>query len=250
VTQTLDIFDCNARIGTRAAPPPCHISAVPDLLAEMDRIGIRQALVCHTWAEEWHPIDGNARLLRDLAGQDRLFPCFVGLPEATGEIDPRELAAMARAMHGAVRIFPLAHEFRLTPWNMGSLLEALQEQGVPLLVTLTQTDYRDIQPTLEAFPGLPLVLLTTYYRQDRYLYALWERHDNLYVDLSGYLGFRAVEAVTRRFGVERIVFGSDLPMTDAGSALAMLTYAEISDDEKALLAGGTMRRLLGLGGVS
>ncbi len=244
----LDIFDCNVRIGTRSAPGPVSIYTVDELLVEMERVGINEALACHIWSEEWHPIDGNATLLEEIDGHARLYPCFAGLPAATGEMDPQGLAAMARERHGAVRIFPALQQFRLTRWNMGSLLEALQEKGVPLLVELTQTDWRDLEPTLEAFPDLPIILLNVFYRQDRYLYALWEQHDNLYVDLSTYVGFWQLETAARCFGSERIVFGSNMPTLDPASPLALLTYAELSDEEKGKVAGGTMRRLLGLGG--
>jgi predicted TIM-barrel fold metal-dependent hydrolase len=66
----------------------------------------------------------------------------------------------------------------------------------------------------------------------------------LYVEISGYQGYQAIEAVVGRFGPERLLFGTNIPTFSPGGAIAAVTYADISDDAKSLIAGGNLRRLL------
>jgi predicted TIM-barrel fold metal-dependent hydrolase len=47
-----------------------------------------------------------------------------------------------------------------------------------------------------------------------------------------------------RFGAERILFGSRLPLYTPGAPLAVLLTARVPDSAKRAIAGGNLRRLL------
>ena len=244
----MEFFDCNVRLGRVSAPPPVPVPySCEELLDELDRAGIGAALVYHSWAEEWHPTKGNERLLQELAGREGLYPCFVALPPASEDtLPPTELVALVAEKHGAVRVYPQKHEFRLTPWCCGELLEALASAAVPLLVELLQTSWDDLHLVLSTYPTLPVILLEAGYRTQRYMYALWEQHPNLYLEANSYKPFWGIEDVCARYGAERLVFGTRLPVNAIGGAVAQLTYSPLSEREKALISGGNLRRLLGL----
>jgi len=248
VTPTaLDFFDCNARIGRPTVYREGQITTTDELLAEMDYAGIRRALVYHTLAAEWSPNDGNDMLRQELAGQNRLYPCFVALPPATGEMpDPDGFARMVREAHGAVRLFPQDHTFSLLDWCAGPLLEALAAHSVPVLVHIGQTSWGELSAVLSAHPDLPLILLGTYYRVDRCLYPLWERHDNLFVESTTYQTFRGIESVCARFGASRLVFGTNVPELETGGAMTPILYADIPQEDRAAIASGNLMRLLGI----
>lgn len=55
-----------------------------------------------------------------------------------------------------------------------------------------------------------------------------------------------VRALIRKRGAERIVFGSDWPMTDPATEIAAIDSLGLSDDETKLVLGGTMARMLRL----
>lgn len=248
MSATLEFFDCNARIGRPTLCREGEITTPEELLAEMDRAHIARALVHHVLAVQWSPADGNAILAEALAPYDRLLPCFVGLPPATRELPPPgEFAAQVRAAHGAVRLFPKENQFRFADWCLGPLLTELEALGVPVLIELGQTDWHDIAGVLAAHPRLHVILTGTYYRVDRYLYPLWERFENLHVELTTYQVFAGLEKVCKLFGPDRLIFGAELSRLEPGGAVAMITYANIPDDDKAAIAGGTLSRLLGLG---
>ena len=238
-------FDCNARIGTASQPHPAQFLDKAGLFAEWDRLGIGGGLVYHAWAQEWSPAEGNARLEADVAGETRLLPSFAALPGATRETaPPEEFAAHVRAQHGAVRLFPRTHSFELTPWCCGDLLGALEADQVPVQVDIAETSWSDVAGVLAAFPRLHVIVLGVSYRADRVMYPLWEKHETLHIESCTYQVHRGIEAVCERFGAERIVFGTGLPVRDGGGAIAQIAYAEVSDEAKAAMAGGTMRGLL------
>lgn len=55
-----------------------------------------------------------------------------------------------------------------------------------------------------------------------------------------------VEVVKSEVGIERMVYGSYSPLAYANAALAPIVHAHVSDDEKALIFGGNIRRILGV----
>jgi len=247
VNAEIEFFDCNARIGHPTVYREGQVTTKAELLAEMDHAGIDCALVYHSIAREWCPQEGNDALGRELGGEARLFPCFVGLPEATHELaGPDRFAEQVRELSGAVRLFPKEHNFSLSGWSTAGILGALQNRRVPVILDISQTSWDELSRLLGTYGDLPVILLDTYYRLDRYLYPLWETHDNLYLETTTYQVFRGIEAVCERFGPERLVFGTNLPDLETGGAVAQVLYAELDETAKAAIAGGTLKRLLGI----
>ncbi|MGC9317219.1 MAG: amidohydrolase family protein [Armatimonadota bacterium] len=245
-TASLRWIDCNARIGRWSSPQPEQFTEPAELMAAWDRVGIDGGLVYHSWAWEWSAERGNRRLLDEIDSQERLRPCFVVLPPATREMDPAvELAACIRHLHGAVRIFPKMHNWSVRDWCAGALFEALADQGVPVLVDIKEVDWDSIAAIVAGHPDMPVIVLNFYYRVDRWIYPLLERHDNFHIEANTYGVFRGIEGIVERFGPERLVFGTGLPELEAGGPMALISYAEISDEDRRLIAGGNLLRLLG-----
>ena len=239
-------FDCNVRIGRSSSPRPEHFFTTDELLREMDRAGIEAALVSHAWSVEWAPKAGNEALLAELSGQERLRPCCVALPPATRELPPpHDFARQVRDAGGAVRLFPKEHQYLLNDVTVGHLLDVLSSHQVTVLIDIGQTSWGELTSLLRRHPALNIIVLGGYYRIDRYLYPLLERFGNLYVESGTYGVHRGIEAICQRFGAERLVFGTDLPIHEVGGPIAMLTYAQISLEQKQLIAGDNLRKLLG-----
>lgn len=70
-------------------------------------------------------------------------------------------------------------------------------------------------------------------------------YPNIYLDTAssqsdmGYL-----EALVAGVGAERVVFGTDMPLIDPFFGYAKVTGADLSDDDKALILGGNILRLV------
>ncbi len=215
----------------------------------MDYVGINQALVYHTWAREYSPAKGNSRLIQEIAGQSQLTPCWVVMPHHTGEFPPpTQLISMLVAKGvKAVRIFPSSafHNWSLSEWSSKPLIGELAAWRVPLFASFNQVSWDNIYTLGKAFPSLPIVVTEVRYEELRHLYPLLEELPNLHIDLSWTIVQFGLEALVERFGAERFLFGSRMPIFSAGPALSYLQYAEIKDEDKQLIAGDNLRRLLG-----
>ena len=252
--RSLSLFDANCQLGPSELTVSDAPTSVARLAAEMDRCGIREALVYHSFAGAYNPLVGNANLVGEISGVHRLHGCWVVLPHYTDEMQPpnllvdRTLASGARA----VRMFPARHRFLLSGWSGNELLAKLSEHQLPLFLDYDRThwaenvvDYDSVFRICKDFPTLPLILVREGIGSARYLYPLLEKCDNLHIETSYYQAPGGVEDVSKKFGAKHLLFGTGLPTYEAGPAISMLLYSEISSGEKRMVAGDNLRRLLG-----
>jgi len=245
----MHLFDAYCALGPLSAPTfGQELPTADALLAAMHHAQIGEAVVYSPVAYEYDPATGNALLMEDIADHPNLHPCWVLLPPATRELPPPDdlLGQMRQQNVRAARLCPgpARNNFSLADWCSGPLLRALEAARVPLFLDLDDVIWEQVVGLLARHPHLPVVLTGVTYRVDRYLYPLWERHDSLYVELSGYQGLHAIEAVVERFGPERLLFGTHLPHFAPGAAITTLMYAAIPDDARTQIAHGTLRTLL------
>ncbi|MCD6336137.1 MAG: amidohydrolase family protein, partial [Candidatus Latescibacteria bacterium] len=239
-------FDCHCMIGRRTEHEPGEIWRVDQLLTDMAYFGIARTLVFHALAKEYAPSVGNERLLEEIEGRESLYGCWVALPPHTGEMEKPEafVQAMIRAGVGAVRVFPKLHAFSLDEWCCGPLWKELEARRVPVLIDKDQVEWSEVWKLCKAHPNLPVILTGVGYREDRNIYPLFEACDQLYVEISWYGVHLGIEAICRRFGAGRLLFGTRMPFFTPGTALTAVRYAQISSEEKRRIAGETLRRLL------
>ena len=69
--------------------------------------------------------------------------------------------------------------------------------------------------------------------------------DNLYLDISYFQLNRAIEVVAEKFGAERMIFGTGMPVFDPRLPITGLVFSQLNDKEKALVASGNLMRLIG-----
>lgn len=245
----LAYFDCNCCLGRVAYPFLNDISDAPGLIREMDTAGVEEALVFHTLARDSDPVSGNRMLLGDIAGMDRLFPVWVVLPHHTGEMPPPELLLSEIDENGvkAVRMYPTkdSQSFSLADWNSGMLLDALEEAGVPLMLDIEIVWWESVADILKNYPGLPLIVMDANYRHNRFTYPLFEKYENFYLELSRHFGAGIIEDIVERFGSGRLLFGTNMPQFTGTAAVSLLTYSDISREDKENIAGGNLRGLIG-----
>jgi len=232
-----NIFDANVRVGPSGVHGALALESAA-LLGEMDRFGIQRALVSHFTGEEYDAVEGNRALAHD--GHQRFVPAWAACPDAPAMED------LKRRDPRAVRLWfsGLRHNFSSAGWCAGELLEHLEQRQALVVASREEIDWAGLAELLGNFPRLNVLLLDTGYRSDRYLFPLLLRHLNLFFDSATYVAHRQLESFVERFGPERIVFGSRLPLYTPGAALAVLATARIPDAAKQAIAGGNLRRLL------
>ena len=249
----IGFFDANCQVGRHNQRHPGAPYALGDLLADMREQGIVRRLVHHAMAKEHSVAIGNTRLMAEIAPHGDLCPCWAVSTWVTGEMPrPRDLAAMLRASGvRAVRFFRHYYHVPMAEWSLEPLWSELEAHRIPLILDGGDhwADIRDLDTELvyqlcHAHPNLPVIYTEHRIRFNRQVYQLLEACPNLRLELSGYWHYRAVEDICQRFGVERLVFGTNWPYMDSSFAIAMVTYAQVSDAEKAAVAGGNLSSLL------
>ncbi|MGH9723967.1 MAG: hypothetical protein ACRD41_02770 [Candidatus Acidiferrales bacterium] len=233
-----DIFDANVYVGHSGTNGALALEA-PGLLHEMDRFGIKRALVSHFVSYDYDAVEGNRALDRD--AHQRFVPAWSASP------DPSSFADLKLRAPRAVRLWFGAshHNFSSALWCAGELLEYLQENRVLTVFSRQEIEWDAIATLLENFPRLNVLLLDIGYRSDRYLFPLIAKFQNLYFDSSTYLAHRQLEWYLQKFGPDRMVFGSRLPLYTPAAALVVLGTARVPDSCRLSVAGGNLRRLIG-----
>lgn len=246
----LNLIACDALVGLPRVPLPGGIRPdVPDLLAEMDRLGISRCVVRHRGGIQGGPDCGWHLSAEEFGGDDRLIPALPLTPDGR-EPDWDVSLAVDQALQRGARLAwadPVTWGFSLQPWCSGPLYRALIERCLPLLLEYGKTTPDELDLVLSAFPDLRLILLgAPRTGRNRRLYPLLERHPNLWLCLSNlYSVHRGFEDLLANFGPHRWVFGTNYPVSEGGASLAGLMYAELAPAEREAIAAGNLERLLG-----
>jgi len=246
MNDKLKFFDCNCSLGRRFAPSSEEFYNVNRLIEEMEYSGISRSLAYHSLAKEYNPDVGNECLLEEIKGIKEIEPCWVLLPSYTKEtLNPEEMIKkMLNNKVRAARTFPKEHNFSLEEWNIGDLFSVLNDHKIPLFLDLDQTRWKEIYNICSHYSQMPLILSNVDYRIDRYLYPLLGKFNNLYIEISHYSVFRGIETICKNFGASHLLFGTRLPIFEAGSALNMLNFAHISQIDKQLISYENLDKLL------
>jgi hypothetical protein len=186
-------------------------------------------------------------VLQALRGQSKdLFALWTRLPLFPSEPGPVPGSPETPKEVRAVRTFPKSHHFPLTDWCIGSLYEWLIDRRMPLFVWHTEPDWPSIYQTAKVYSKLSIVIETQVQKilyHTRPLFVLMRDCRNVPVELSNFVGQGFVEYAAREFDAHRLIFGSFLPVNDPLVAMGMILDAEIPEEQKALIAGGNLRRL-------
>jgi len=238
------IFDCNCSFGPDVKPAFRYARNPEELLAEMDFCGIDRALVYHAGQRSASPTVHNPRLLGQVADHGRLEGTWTILPPQTAEQPAAQPLLQDMTDRGirALRAFPDEHRYRLDGRTFGDLLDALAQRRIPLLVKLNASSLGEL---MSEFPRLTAVAVNQGpHSLERYLRPLVETYSNLHIETSCYMVEGLIEEFCERYGPRRLLFGSGFPDNCSGAALLRLAQAEIDPEQKKMIAGENLRRLL------
>ncbi len=244
----LSFLDCNLWIGRPRSSEFVTGFDLASLRQRIKRYQIRGGVVSHFAAKEYGPVWGNERLLEAIDGTD-LWAGIILVPEI---FDPKESGrtyladAISRGARLA-RVFPLSHNFGLSDWCSGALLQALAGNHVPLTIWHTEVSWDAIHSLCGSYPNLTVILEGTPQKilyHTRRFYPLLEQHPNLKLELHNFVNYLGIEDIVGRFGARCLVFGSYMPVYDPNAVMMQVTHARISDEDKALIAGQNLADLI------
>jgi predicted TIM-barrel fold metal-dependent hydrolase len=241
----MKLFDCNCSFGIPGIPVFNIASNSNQLLKVMDFCGINKALVYHASMRFDSPIIGNKRILNEIKGKtDRLIPTWAILPSQTGEQpEPIEfIKIMKKNEIKALWAFPNEHHYTLDKNTFGDLFNFLIKYKIPILV---KDNAVNIGNLLSSSPDLTVIATNQGpHNFDRYLRPMIEKFPNFYIEISYYIGAYAIEDFCKKYGTDRLLFGTAFPDNCKGGAVLQLINADISDSQKESIGYMNLNKLL------
>lgn len=226
-------------------PPLRYAATAGDLLEEMDLCGIGEALVYHVAMRDDAPSVGNELMLAAIHGQSRLYGTWALAPPQTGEFPAPEQFAVQMKEHNtkALRAYPEQHRYLLNDVTFGPLFEIMIAANMPLVLA---ADWQLITELLGEFPRLTVIALQQKNQgQDRYFRPLLEKYLNLFISTTRYECDGAIEELCRKYGPDRLLFGTGYPEIPMGGAVLTLLHCGLPQHDIEAIAGGNLKRLVG-----
>jgi hypothetical protein len=246
--ENLSFFDANLWLGTPAFFPLALELPAAEIGSTLKAFGLRGALVSHWDSIRLSAQEGNQALLEASGALPAdAYTVWTGLPTAAPEQDPLPGRSRPDPRLRGVRLFPKTHQYQLAPWTVGELCAWCSEHRVPVFVWHVELEWESVHELATAFPRLTIVIESQWQKilyHNRDLFSLLKACPNVMLESSNFIGQDNVSLFVRLFGSERLLWGSFLPVNDPYASMGMVLDADIGEEEKRLIAGGNLRRLI------
>jgi len=205
-------------------------------------------------------LEGLREMLEEIEEyRSRLWPLAVINPAFPGWEEDFAVSIDRLGARG-LRLFPNYHGYSLDDASAQALLRETEARGLPVMISVRIRDERshhwlvkvpavpvaEIDRMLTALPDLKVILGN----------ALWNELDaladhltdrvNTFAEMSHFKSpMFIVEEFVRRFGAERLLYGSAAPLHYPEAQWLRVIRAEVSDEEKEEILGGNASALFG-----
>jgi predicted TIM-barrel fold metal-dependent hydrolase len=257
------------------SPAPAGEALVEGRLRLMDRLGVRRAAVSRlesVWLKDAGV--GNAELFA-LVGRlpARFFPVYTldpTFPSWPEQLDRCVETYGLAAGTGAIRLLPTYHGYGIGQTiatgsgesaSFDECLERLEALGLPVVLTLQLDDTRmqhpgmrvpdlavaDVVAAVSRRPALRWVVTGALQTQMLAIARQLPPDARVWFELSRVQGpIDGIPMLRDRIGVDRLLFGTNLPLHVAESPIVELADAWLSPDEDAAVRYGNARQALGI----
>jgi predicted TIM-barrel fold metal-dependent hydrolase len=234
---------------------PVHDGTLAGLLRTMDAAGIDHAM-CLGVAANARTVERTNEFIGSI-GRERFTPFGTVHPELS--IDANLNSLSDNGIRG-VKLHPLFQELSLADPRVLDLLQALAEADVTVITHAgaggdaaanDRGTPANLRAALDAVPELRLIAchFGGYHQLDEaeelivgsraYLETSWPPR-------LGDLDKERIRALIRRHGTDRVVFGSDWPMTDPAAEITAVRELGLEQHEVDAILGNTLAGILGL----
>jgi predicted TIM-barrel fold metal-dependent hydrolase len=220
------------------------------MLRVMDRCGVSGAIVSSMLAVELDAEAGNAETAALCEAHPSRFAGYV-------VINPwQEPAVELERWHGhpsfvGVKLHPDLHEYPLDGLRYGPVWEYAERTSRPVLThTWAGSQFDDLShvdrvatehPRAWILAGHAGVAPSSFGRA----IEVARRHPRVLLELCGSHNHgRAITEMVRAVGAAQVVFGSDFPFIDLRMSLGRVLFAELGDEDRAAVLGGTIADVL------
>jgi len=220
-----------------------------ELIEEMDFCKVDKA-VARVFPDD-NELDfeaSNEKLFAACAKSDgRLIPCPIVVPNSAKDIDDEniQICKAIAANAPSVRIRPARDYWEILSWISDNLFNAMADRKMPLMITVA-TSFKTIAELAQRFPEMPIILHSVGYNSMRHLVPLLSNFHNTHLSIgSNFTVHFGIEHLVKYVGANKLIFGTNSPITEMMSAITQLTYAKISNEEKELIGAKNLETLIG-----
>jgi predicted TIM-barrel fold metal-dependent hydrolase len=231
-------------------------NTVEDLLAIMDGNGIDSIITCAPYSsigKERTYDDANRFLVESMSKAPERI---IGFLRVNPHLQEHALKSIKDGVknHGfkGVKVHPRNEAFAINSEELAfPIAELASKLNVPILIHTGEPDtYGFAQPTLvgdlaDSFPDLTLIIghMGKRLYEDAICVARW--FENIILETS-FRSHRDIARAVKRVGANRVVYGSDMPFGVPEIEMMKVRLADITPEEKGLVLGDSMARVLGL----
>lgn len=236
-----------------------NVTTGDGLVKLMDRFGVDEAVVASTRSVFYDYAEGNEEVYELVHSFPKRFAGFASvsplyMDQALSEMKKR---VGEQGMKG-LRLYPSPHPryqgYELKDDIAHTLMEEIARLKVPVMIPVRLT----LNP---AFPGVDvkqILELANRFTEVRFIMgcinsleatknsSAIKRHDNISIDTSGLQMLKNIEYLVDEIGVQKILFGTGMPIQYPGPGLTKIRDAKISEEEKRFILGENAAKLLGL----
>jgi predicted TIM-barrel fold metal-dependent hydrolase len=249
-------IDAHCNIGSFHNRYVILVKNAVEIIKLMNKFHIDRACVSSLKATQDNTTAGNLELKHEIAPfLDRFIPFCV--------INPREKTAIQEMRKHVedycwkgVKLHPLNHRYPANCYSARKIVREAADLGVPVLVH-SSIDHPNSHPlTVGKLAGaIPEATIIMGYMGGHLgeLDALEaaEEFANIILDTTtSSMRHGLIAEAVDRFGAERLVFGTGMPVYYPGPQIVRITCADITDKQKKMILGENIARILNLKNVA
>ena len=240
------IFDMHGHLGKNYQMMYLDTDAA-SMVKTMDRVGVDSICLSAMEAfcgDPWRGNDAVVDAIRQFPG--RIYGYFSPNPSYP-ELDFASYFAKEPGMVG-FKIHAMLNHAEIDDPRYFPCYEYAHQKGMPVLIhTWDIYEIRQVARMAERFKGCPFLIahsgMRTYDVRLEVIDTV-KRLENVYVDTAISVCYDgAIEWIAGQIGVDRLLYGSDLPFYDCRQVAGKLAMSNLSDPDKRKVFGETAKKL-------
>ena len=247
--DAIEVIDVHGHYGPVFQFNYPHFGA-DDLLSEMDRVGVDKIIMSGMRALSGDPVEGNKEMLQVCNEHpDRFLMHYVANPHYASKFDEMIAPYLDHPLVKGIKVLAEGHVYPLGGPAYRRVWEVSAERGMPVLIhLLPKRDAEAFVKIADEYPAARLLMAHHGGPEnlDMHLPMIRDK-TNIHVDTCvSLLPVGTMERLVNELGVERVLFGSDMPYLNLGGQIGKVLLAKFGDDVKKKILAGNAKRLFGL----
>lgn len=220
------------------------------MVKSLDRVGINSICISGMEAFSGDPIRGNNAVVDAIRQFPGRFYGYFSPNPFYPDLDAASYFEKEPGMIG-IKIHAMLNHAEINDPRYFPTYEYANQHGLPVLVhTWDIYELDHVAKLAERYPNSPYLIAHSGMRTHDVRVALIEhmkRHENIYADTAISVCYDgAIEWLVQKVGIDRVLFGSDLPFYDCRQVLGKIGLCKLSEQDKRKLLGENARSLFAL----